>query len=163
MKKILITIALIFSLMPSWCQHIPSVRLKNINGKTVNTGKLSNDGNPIVLSFFATWCKPCIRELTAIDAVLEEWQDRTGVRFIIVSIDDAQNAHKVKPLVDGQGWEYEVLLDPDGELKRLMQVQQIPHVFVLDDTGNVVYNHSGYTDGAEKELYQQILKVAGKD
>jgi len=139
--------------------QLPSVTLKDINGKTVNTAKISNDGKPVIISFWATWCKPCIRELKAIHEVYADWQDETGVKIIIVSIDEAQNAQKVKPLVDGFGWEYDVLLDSNGEFKRAMNVQSIPHVFVLDGKGKIVHNHTGYTDGAEQELYDLIKKL----
>ena len=98
-------------------------------------------------------------ELKAINELYPEWQDETGVRIIIVSIDDAQNAQKVKPMVDGMGWEYDVLLDPNGDFKRAMNVQSVPHVFVLDGKGNIVHNHSGYTDGAETELYDIIKNL----
>ena len=137
---------------------LPAVQLKDINGKPVNTAKISNNGKPIIISFWATWCKPCIRELKAIHELYPEWQDETGVHIIIVSIDDAQNAQKVKPLVDGLGWEYEVLLDPNGDFKRAMNVQAVPHVFVIDGKGNIIHNHSGYTDGSEQELYELIKK-----
>lgn len=137
---------------------MPGVQLKDLNGKPVNTAKLTNNGKPMIISFWATWCKPCIRELKAIHELYPEWRDETGVRIIIVSIDDAQNAQKVKPMVDGMGWEYDVLLDPNGDFKRAMNVQSVPHVFVLDGKGNIVHNHSGYTDGAETELYDIIKK-----
>ena len=138
---------------------LPSVQLKDINGKTVNTAELRNNGKPMIISFWATWCKPCIRELKAINEVYADWQDETGVRMIIVSIDDAQNAQKVKPTVDGMGWEYEVLLDPNGDFKRAMNVQSVPHVFVLDGKGNIVHNNIGYTDGEEAELYELLKKL----
>ena len=138
---------------------MPGVQLKDLSGKPVNTAKLTNNGKPMIISFWATWCKPCIRELKAIHELYPEWQDETGVRIIIVSIDDAQNAQKVKPMVDGMGWEYDVLLDPNGDFKRAMNVQSVPHVFVLDGKGNIVHNHSGYTDGAETELYDIIKNL----
>ena len=138
---------------------LPSVQLKDFNGKTVNTAKLRNNGKPMIISFWATWCKPCIRELKAINEVYADWQDETGVRMIIVSIDDAQNAQKVKPTVDGMGWEYEVLLDPNGDFKRAMNVQSVPHVFVLDGKGNIVHNNIGYTDGEEAELYELLKEM----
>ena len=138
---------------------LPSVQLKDINGKTVNTSKLTNNGKPMIISFWATWCKPCIRELKAIHEVYADWQEETGVRMIIISIDDAQNSQKVRPMVDGFGWEYEVLLDPNGDFKRAMNVQSVPHVFVIDGKGNIIHNHSGYTDGAESELYELLKKL----
>ena len=136
--------------------QLPSVTLKDINGKTVNTAELSNDGKPFIISFFATWCKPCNRELSAISEVYEEWQDETGVKLIAVSIDQAQNINKVKPLVDGNGWTYDVLLDPNSEFKRALGIQMIPYVLIVDGKGNIVYKHNGYTEGAEAELIEKV-------
>ena len=135
---------------------LPSTQLKDLNGKTVDTAKLTNGGKPVIISFWATWCKPCMRELKALHEVYADWQDETGVRIIIVSIDQAQDAQKVKPLVDGNGWEFDVLLDLSGDFKRAMGVQSIPHVFVLDGKGKIVHNHVGYTDGSEDELLEII-------
>lgn len=136
--------------------QLPSVTLKDINGKTVNTAELSNDGKPFIISFFATWCKPCNRELSAISEVYEEWQEETGVKLIAVSIDQAQNINKVKPLVDGNGWTYDVLLDPNSEFKRALGIQMIPYVLIVDGKGNIVYKHNGYTEGAEAELIEKV-------
>lgn len=136
--------------------QLPNVKLQDINGNTVQTGEISNDGNPIIISFWATWCKPCIRELKAIHEVYPDWQDETGVKMIIVSIDQAQDANRVKPMVDGFGWEYEVLLDPNGDFKRAMNVQNVPHVFVLDGKGKIVYNHTGYVDGGEQDIREAL-------
>ena len=136
--------------------QLPSVTLKDINGKTVNTAELSNDGKPFIISFFATWCKPCNRELTAISEVYEEWQEETGVKLIAVSIDQAQNINKVKPLVDGNGWTYDVLLDPNSEFKRALGIHMIPYVLIVDGKGNIVYKHNGYTEGAEAELIEKV-------
>ena len=156
MKKLLIFFILLSAIVSLDAQTLPSVRLKDIHGKTIDTRTLSNDGKPLVISFFATWCKPCMRELRAIDEVYEEWQAQTGVKLVLISIDDAQNSSKVKPLVDGEGWDFEVLLDSDSEFARLMQVQSIPHVFVINAEGKIVYNHMGYAEGGENELYKAI-------
>ena len=139
--------------------ELPAVTLKNISGKTINTSELSNDGKPIIISFFATWCKPCNRELSAISEVYEDWQDETGVKLIAVSIDQAQNINKVKPLVDGNGWPYEVLLDPNSDFKRALGVQMIPFVLIVDGKGKIVYKHNGYTEGAENELIEKVREL----
>ena len=155
MKKILF-LALVMLTALSVHAQLPNVRLQDVDGKTVQTGEISNDGNPIIISFWATWCKPCLRELKAIHEVYADWQDETGVKMIIVSIDQAQDANKVKPLVDGFGWEYEVLLDPNGDFKRAMNVQNVPHVFVINGKGKIVYNHAGYVDGGEEDIYEAL-------
>ena len=158
MKKILMIAMMVVAAVALHAQ-VPSLQLKDINGKTVNTANIiKNNGKPVIISFWATWCKPCLRELKAIHEVYADWQDETGVKMIIVSIDQTQDANKVKPLVDGNGWEYEVLLDPNSDFKRAMNVQNVPHVFVLDGKGKIVYNHAGYVDGGEEDIYEAVEK-----
>jgi len=142
--------------------QLPAVTLKSIDGSSVSSETLSNDGKPFIIDFFATWCKPCNRELSAIAEVYDEWQEETGVKVIAVSIDQAQNIHKVKPLVDQNEWEYEVLLDPNSDLLKALGGQMIPFVVVVDGNGNIVSRHSGYTDGAESELIDEVRKLLEK-
>ena len=137
MKKLVLLFVLIFAGMSLCKAQLPSVMLKDINGKTVNTAELNNDGKPFVISFFASWCKPCLRELKAIHEVYPDW-------------------HKVKPFVDAEGWEYDVLLDPNSEFKKAMNINMIPAVFLLDGNGKIVAKHNSYTDGGEQELYKEI-------
>lgn len=155
MKKFLLLSFVAICALAAQAQ-LPNVRLQDINGNTVQTAEVSNDGNPIIISFWATWCKPCLRELKAIHEVYPDWQDETEVKMIIVSIDQAQDANRVKPMVDGFGWEYEVWLDPNGDFKRAMNVQNVPHVFVINADGKIVYNHTGYTDGGEQDIYDAL-------
>ena len=143
-------------------ERLPEVILKDIEGRTVQTDTISNNGKPLVIAFFATWCKPCNRELKSIDELYDDWQRETGVRLVAVSIDQAQNINKVKPLVDQNGWRYDVLLDPNGELRRTLDIQSVPYTVLLDGQGNIVYRHNGYTDGAEVELYEKVKEVAGR-
>jgi len=161
MRKTLL-VAIIALLSATTFAQLPKVTLKTLDGKTISTETLSNDGKPFIISFFALWCKPCQRELKAIAEVYDEWQKETGVKLYAVSIDEAQNIHKVKPLVDQNEWEYEVLLDPNSDLRRALGIQMIPYTVLLDGQGNIVYKHNGYTDGAEVELYEKIKEVAGR-
>ena len=139
--------------------QLPKVVLKDISGKTVSTDTLNNGGRPFIIDFFATWCKPCNRELDAISEVYEDWQTETGVKIFAISIDQAQNIHKVKPMVDEYGWEYEVLLDPNSDFKRALGIQMIPYVLICDGKGNIVYRHNGYTDGEELELIEKVREL----
>lgn len=140
-------------------QQLPAVTLKTVDGKTLRTDTLSNNGKPFIISFFATWCKPCNRELKAVNEVYEEWQEETGVKLIAVSVDQAQNINKVKPLVDSNGWPYEVLLDPNSDFKRALGGQMIPFVVIVDGKGNIAYKHSGYTDGGEEDLINKVREL----
>ena len=163
MKKIFIS--LIICLLAGYgvaLAQLPAVTLKTLDGGSVQSETLSNDGKPFIIDFFATWCKPCNRELSAIAEVYEDWQQETGVKIFAVSIDQAQNTHKVKPLVDQNEWEYDVLLDPNSDLLKALGGQMIPFVVVVDGEGNIVAKHSGYTDGAENELIEEVRKLLAK-
>ncbi|MDR0371672.1 MAG: TlpA family protein disulfide reductase [Prevotellaceae bacterium] len=163
MKKIILITAMsvLASIIPASAQ-LPSVTLKNTDGKTVDTAKLNNDGKPFIISFFALWCKPCLRELTAIHDVYADWQDETGVKLIAISIDEGQNSLKVAPYVNGNGWEYDVLLDPNGDFKRAMGVNMVPAIFVIDENGKVASSRTGYTDGSEGHLLEEVKKLLEK-
>ena len=161
MKKFLLLSFVAICALAAQAQ-LPNVRLQDIDGNMVQTAEVSNDGNPIIISFWATWCKPCLRELKAIHEVYPDWQDETGMKLIVVSIDEAQNAERVKTTIDGRGWEYEVILDPNGEFKRQMGVQNPPHTFIVDGNGNIVWNHQGYTDGCEEEIIEKIRELIGE-
>lgn len=162
MKKSIILLLISFFMCSFSYAQLPSVQLKDINGKSIDTATLSNDGKPFIISFFATWCKPCQRELKAIHEVYEDWQEETGVKLIAVSIDQAQNINKVKPLVDGAGWDYEVLLDPNSDFKRALNVNLIPAVFIIDGNGKIVESRNGYTDGSENHLIEKVRELVGK-
>lgn len=138
---------------------LPTVKLKTPDGKIVSTSDFSNGGKPIVLNFWATWCKPCVRELMAINDHYEKWQQETGVKVIAISIDDSRSASKVGPFVNGKGWDYEVYIDENSEFKRAMNVTNPPFTFLLDGSGKVVWQHSSYTPGDENHLYEQIKNL----
>lgn len=158
MKNIIISSLLLLGSMSAKAQ-MPAITIKNIDGKAVKTDTLNNGGKPFIVDFFATWCHPCNRELNAINEVYEEWQEETGLKLIAVSVDQAQNINKVKPLVDGNGWPYEVLLDTNSELFKALGGQKMPYTIIVDGSGKIVYRHSGYTDGAEEELIETVRRL----
>ena len=163
MKKLVLILIMVLTFGCMAEAQIPEVVLRSIDGNNVRTDTLNNNGKPFIIDFFATWCKPCNRELTAIADVYDEWQDETGVKVIAISIDQAQNINKVKPLVDNHGWPYEVLLDPNGEFKRALGVQMIPYTLIVDGEGKIVYKHNGYTDGAEEELIDKVRELVASN
>jgi len=159
MKKILIiliTILVSSGITFSQERSLPNIEVKTLKGGSFNIQELENDGKPMVISFWATWCKPCKKELNAIAEVYEDWQDETGVKLIAISIDDTRSMSKVAPYVNSSDWDYDVYLDSNSDLKRAMGVSTVPHTFLINGEGKIVWNHKGYIDGDEEELYEQI-------
>ncbi len=142
-------------------KKIPALKLKDYKGKILNTAELGLKG-PIVFSFWATWCAPCKKELNAIHDLYTDWQAETGVTLVAVSIDDEKTKSQVPIYVDGKGWEYLILLDPNGDFKRAMGVNNVPHTFLVDTTGTIVYSHNNYAPGDEEKLYEEIKKLSLK-
>lgn len=136
--------------------NIPSVSIKTLDGKSFSTSSITNNGKPIIISFWASWCRPCIKELSAIADLYPDWQDETGVKIIAISIDDARTINNVRPMVNARAWEYDFYLDSNGDFKRAMGVTNVPHTFLLNGKGEVVYQHTTYTEGAEYELYEKV-------
>ncbi len=165
MKKTILFALILLIAGAAFSQNkIPAIDIKTTNGETFNTANIQNDGKPIIISFWAIWCKPCIRELNTISEIYSDWQDETGIKFYAVSIDDARSSSKVLPYANGNDWDYEILLDPNGDFKRAMNVNMIPHIFMLDGEGNIVWQHTSFAVGGEHEIFKLLRKVAnGED
>lgn len=159
MKKMLLLSIAVVCCLNLFAQgtDIPNVTLKDMNGKDYNLNQLNNAEKPVVLSFWATWCGPCLKELDAISQVYADWQDETGVEIIAISVDDSRTVRRVKPLVNGKAWDYTILLDENQDVKRRMNVGHPPHTFVVYK-GKIVYQHTGYSPGAENKLFEEIKK-----
>ncbi len=145
-------------------KSLPDVAIKNLEGKTVNIQDYAKNGKITILSFWATWCSPCKKELDAISDVYEEWQEDYDVELIAITVDTRRALAKVKPMVETKGWEFEILSDVNQELQQALNFQVVPQTFVLDKEGNIVYDHSGYVPGDEFELEDKIIDlVSGEE
>ena len=151
----LITCCLFGTFSNAQTNSLPNVQLKDINGKTVETSKLSNDGKPILICFWATWCAPCINELDAIKEKYEAWQSELNIEVIAVSIDDTRTQKRIKPLVKGKGWKYEILLDTNQDMKRALSIATVPYTVAVKN-GKIIYINNGYTEGAEDEMFEKL-------
>ena len=161
-KKILFSfliMALFISTSFAQNSTLPNSQVKTLDGSNFNIKNLENDGNPIIISFWATWCKPCKKELNNIAEVYEDWQDQTGVKLVAISIDDTRSKSKVAPYINASDWDYEIYLDPNGDLKRAMGVSTVPHTFLLNGKNEIVWQHKGYNDGDEMELLKEIKQL----
>ncbi|MEM6965040.1 MAG: TlpA disulfide reductase family protein [Bacteroidota bacterium] len=143
-------------------QNLPSVNVKNLKGQTINIQDFAKNGKITVISFWATWCSPCKKELDAIADVYEDWQDDYNMELVAVTIDNARAMAKVPGMVKSKKWDYIVLSDVKQELMRALNFQSVPQTFLVDQDGNIVYSHSGYVSGDEYELEDKIKALAKK-
>ena len=139
--------------------EFPSINVSTLEGQTINTNQLSTDNKVTIISLWATWCVPCLKELDAINEVYYDWQDETGVELIAISVDDSRTINRVRPMVNGKNWEYQILLDTNNDLKRALGASTVP-LTLLVQNNKIVHRHSGYTPGAEFELYEKILELS---
>ncbi len=159
MKKLLPLLLVLITFGAIAQNDLPKIDMTTLDGKAINSNDLSTDDNVIVVSLWATWCVPCIKELDAISEVYLDWQAETNVKLYAVSIDDSRGVKRVKPLVNGKGWEYTVLLDTNNDFKRAVGAATVP-LTLLVKNNKIVYRHSGYSPGAEMELYEKIKEFS---
>jgi thiol-disulfide isomerase/thioredoxin len=160
---VLLTLTFTNTLYSQNVRTLPKVTVKDLQGKKIDATEFNNDGKPFIIDFWATWCVPCIRELGNLDKVYSKWQEETGVKIIAISLDDARTSKKVAPFVKGRNWKFEFYNDENSDLKRAMNVNNPPHTFLVNGKGEIVWEHNGYAEGGEDEIYKQVKDLLEKE
>lgn len=162
MKRLILCLAILISAAAA--AQVPSVTVEDSKGESFNTKELLKEGTPMIISFWSTSCKPCIRELDAVYDALPDWLEEADFRVVAVSTDDSRLLAKAKSFAEGRGWgeEYTLLFDKNQDFMRTMNVSVVPHVFVVDAQGKIVYSHTSYVPGNELELFEAIKKSQKK-
>jgi cytochrome c biogenesis protein CcmG, thiol:disulfide interchange protein DsbE len=140
----------------------PAVNIKSLDGKQVNTTEYTSKGKITIVSFWATWCTPCKRELDVLNDLFGEWVEKYDIQLLAITIDDSRGLSKVPAMVQTKGWEFTVLADSKQELQQALNFQTIPQTFLLNEKGEIVYAHNGYNSGDEIELEKKIAALKGK-
>ena len=156
MKKIIYFLVLSLNLSLFAQEQLPNTTLKTLSGSNTTLSEIAAVNDLMVVSLWATWCVPCKNELDAVADVYDDWVSETGVSYYAVSIDDSRTAKRVKPMINGKGWEFEILLDENSDLKRAFGVSTVPYTIIVK-SGEIVYKHTGYTPGFEDELYEKLI------
>ncbi|MCZ8167862.1 MAG: TlpA family protein disulfide reductase [Flavobacterium sp.] len=138
---------------------LPEVTLTNLEGKSVVLNRDFVEKDKLyIISFWATWCGPCINELDELNDVIEDWKKELNLEVIAVSTDDARTQKRVKPLVNGKGWPYTILLDTNQDLKRALTIVNIPYTIVVKN-GQIVHIQNGYVPGSEAALLAKLKQL----
>lgn len=139
---------------------MPDVEVRDLEGHPFSSTGFGEEGKPVLLVFWATWCTHTKDGLTSInDDYLNDWKDEFGLEIVAVSVDDTRNLYKVKPYVHAKGWEFEVYTDANGDFRRAMNVNNAPHFLLLDTMRQVVWQLNSFAPGDEETIYQELLKL----
>lgn len=158
MKSVNLLLPILFLVLSSFSsveKVFPPAALKTLDGKNVQLNDSFSKNKLTVVSFWATWCAPCKKELDALKDLYGEWKP-LGIELIAITVDDAQALNKVKPMVAQKAWKYTILSDQNKEMMRALNFQSIPQTFVVDAKGTILYTHAGYTPGDEFELDKKL-------
>lgn len=138
---------------------LPDVVVKDLQGKSISTKQFGESFQPTIISFWATWCKPCLQEINAINENLTDWKAENKVRFIAISVDDSRSKGRVPTLINTKKWQFEVYIDENGDFQRAMNVLNVPHTFVMDAKGKIIYQHTSYASGDEEAYIEAIRQI----
>ena len=158
MNKFLTLLTFIFSITVNSQSTLPNISLNSLEGNEINIQSISSDDKIAVVSLWATWCVPCIKELDAISEYYEEWRDEVNFELYAISTDDSRTIKRVNAMVNGKGWDYTILLDSNNELQRALGASTIPLTLIVKNN-KIVYRHSGYSAGVEFELFDKIKEL----
>ncbi len=164
MKKIMLSACFALFSIGSFAQSqdLPNTQIRDISGKQIAFNDAFEKGKVTLVSFWATWCIPCKQEIKNIKDKLGDWQKETSFNYMTISIDDARSTAMVKTYAKSQGWNFPAYTDPNADLKRSLNFQNIPYAIIVDQNGKIVYQHSGYEEGGEYELFDRIKALNKK-
>ena len=157
-----VLLLLVFATSVMAQKSVPSIEVKTLKGKKVDIQDYAKNGKITVLSFWATWCSPCKKELDVLADLYPEWQDAYDMEIVAVTIDTRRAVAKVPGLVASKGWEFDILSDENQACQNALNFQTIPQTFLIDQDGNIAYIHNGYVPGDEYELEDKIKALTAK-
>jgi len=129
---------------------------------------LERNKRPIVLSFFATWCVPCRKEIPVLDTIRTKYPD---IDFYLVNVSGLAQGKKVLKedpklvlqMVESLGTSMPVLMDKYGNAAKKYDALILPRLVVIDSSGKIAYAHTGYEEGDEKKLVEILDGFKPKD
>ncbi|RYD51951.1 MAG: redoxin domain-containing protein [Sphingobacteriales bacterium] len=142
-------------------QSLPSTTVKDMStGSKVAFNQAFKPGRITMVNFWATWCVPCKKEIKNVRAKLPEWRKQADFDYMTVSIDESRAEGLVRSYAVSQGWDFQYFIDPNSDLKRSLNFQNVPFTIVVGKDGKVAYMHSGYEEGGENEVFAKILELS---
>jgi len=160
MKKMLVAVACLLTTVALHAQDLPDTQIKDVNsGKKVAFNDIVEKGKVTVISFWATWCVPCKKEIKNVSLKLPEWKKEADFNYLTVSIDEARAEGLVRTYAISQGWTFPYFIDANSDLKRSLSFQSVPYTIIIDKNGKVAFSHTGYEEGGEAEVFAKVKEL----
>ncbi len=161
MKKLLLAAAALIMTLAAGAQDLPKTQIKDLSsGKKVEFNSIVTKGRVTVISFWATWCIPCKKEIKNISNVLPTWKKEVDFDYATVSIDEVRAEGIARTYAISQGWNFPYYIDPNSDLKRSLNFQNVPFTLIIDKNGKIAFSHIGYEEGGEAEILKKIKELA---
>ncbi|MES2704621.1 MAG: TlpA disulfide reductase family protein [Bacteroidota bacterium] len=163
MKKLLGALVGLMASVAVHAQELPNTQIKDVNtGKKIAFNQALPKGKVTVISFWATWCVPCKKEIKNISMKMADWKKEADFEYITVSIDEARAEGLVRTYAISQGWSFPYYIDPNSDLKRSLNFQSVPFTMIIDKAGKVAFRHIGYEEGGENEVFAKVKELAAQ-
>lgn len=111
----------------------PDFTVNTLDGSSVTLSQLQ--GRTVLLVFFASWCPDCHKQLDAIKAVQDNFDDE---KFSILAISRGEEVATVREFVNSRGYTFTIGVDSDNTAYSLYATQYVPRCFVIDPLGRIV-------------------------
>ncbi len=161
MKKLLVAVAGVLFAASLHAQELPETQIKDVSsGKKIQFNQVFEKNKVTLVSFWATWCVPCKKEIKNIILKLPEWKKEADFNYMTISIDEAKAEGLVRTYALSQGWSFPYYIDPNSDLKRSMNFQSVPYTVIIDKNGKVAFTHIGYEEGGEVEVWAKVKELA---
>lgn len=136
---------------------VTNFKLLNLRNQQVELATLLKDG-PVLLDFWSTWCKPCIKAFPKLNALHKKYGEK-GLTVVGINEDGARSQSKVKPFVRSLRIKFPILIDNNNEVMRRLQVQSLPTTILIAPNGMVVARQVGYSPDGIKKLEERIVTL----
>lgn len=164
MKAVFVSFLLMLGAQLIGQDYLPDIMVEKMNGQKVSIlDEVKNNGRSLtIINFWATWCKPCRSELENIALIYPDWQEAYDVELIAVSIDDTRTQPQIRPYVNGQGFEYNIVLDANRLFFQAVNGITPPLTLLVNNRGEILEVEHGYIEGNEYKMEEKLAELAGE-
>jgi cytochrome c biogenesis protein CcmG, thiol:disulfide interchange protein DsbE len=160
MKNIAITLLMLGLSMYVSAQTtvIPDVDMRDLDGNIVSSLQIAQPGTSTLVIFWKSTSGKCCDNL---DLLQDAWDDtlgNTGMRMVAICIDCNGSWSHIKPIVNGNSWDFDTFIDVNGDFKRAMAVSDVPCTMLFDEEQNLVCRYNSFCAGSQEMICKNIFE-----